>query len=150
MPVHGGSECIAVERLTRPEYLALYRRIGEPVRWDQRLQMPVPELDRLLAGDTLRIHVLRRGTGGDAIGLCEFDRGAFPDVELKNFGLLPEAQGRGLGRWLLQTALNIEWRARPDRIWLHTDTWDHPAARRLYEQAGFRLVAERDEPVGPL
>jgi GNAT superfamily N-acetyltransferase len=82
--------------------------------------------------------------------VCEFDRSVFPQIELKNFGLVPDAQGRGLGPWLLATALQGEWRSNPDRIWLHTDTWDHPAAQRVYERAGFRVFDVRDEPAEPL
>lgn len=140
---------IAVERLSSAEYLALYRRVGQPVHWDQRLQMPLQELDALLAGEDLRIYVLR-SIQGEALGLCEFDRSGFPDIELKNFGIVPEAQGRGLGGLLLGRATEKEWHTGLQRIWLHTDSWDHPAAVRLYSSLGFRVVEQRDEPVGPL
>jgi ribosomal protein S18 acetylase RimI-like enzyme len=140
---------IAVERPGSAEYLALYRRVGEPVHWDQRLRMPLGELEGLLAGNDLRIYVLR-SAAGLSLGLCEFNRSGFPDIELKNFGIAPEAQGRGLGRHLLAAALAQEWQAGLQRIWLHTDNWDHPAAMRLYSSLGFRVFDERDEPVGPL
>jgi len=38
--LYWGSERIALERLARGEYLALYRSVGAPLRWDQRLKMP--------------------------------------------------------------------------------------------------------------
>jgi ribosomal protein S18 acetylase RimI-like enzyme len=142
------TEQVTEEKLSLEEYLTLYRRVGVPLRWDQRLQMPRQELAALLRS-SLRIYVLRDARH-DALGFCEFDRGAFPETELKNFGLVPEAQGRGLGPWLLAMALRHEWSAGPQRIWLHTDTWDHPAAIPLYERAGFRVFAVRDEPAGPL
>jgi len=143
-PPRLGAERIAREHLALGEYLALYRNVGESLRWDQRLQMPEAELAALLEGGSLNVYVLRNGHG-QALGFCEFDRHAFPQVELKNFGLIPQAQGRGLGPWLLQVALSEEWSAGPVRIWLHTDTWDHPAAIRVYERAGFRVYAVRDE-----
>ena len=143
--LHWGSERVALERMSRPAYLALYRRVGEPLHWDQRVMMPEAELDALLGGETLHIYVLR-DMHGEALGFCEFDRGGFPQIELKNFGLVPDAQGRGLGPWLLATALQGEWRSNPDRIWLHTDTWDHQAALPVYERAGFRIFDVRDEP----
>jgi len=147
--LYWGSERIALERLARGEYLALYRSVGAPLRWDQRLKMPAAELDALLAGESPHLYVLR-DVSGEALGFCEFDRGAFPQIELKNFGLVPQAQGRGLGPWLLATALQGEWRSNPDRIWLHTDEWDHPAARSVYERAGFRVFDERHEVADPL
>jgi len=147
--LHWGGERVLLERPMREAYLALYALIGEPFGWDQRLKMPAADLELLLDGDFLRIYVLRN-VAGDALGFCEFDRSDFPQIELKNFGIIAESQGRGLGPWLLSTALHSEWRSNPDRIWLHTDTWDHPAARRVYERAGFRVFAVHDEPAGPL
>jgi ribosomal protein S18 acetylase RimI-like enzyme len=111
--------------------------------------MPDAELAMLLEGGSINIYVLRNGQE-QAIGFCEFDRHGFPEIELKNFGLTPEAQGRGFGPWLLSVALLEEWKTSPTRIWLHTDTWDHPAAIRLYERAGFRIYTVRDEAAGPL
>jgi GNAT superfamily N-acetyltransferase len=144
--LYWGSERIARERMLREPYLALYGRVGEPLGWDLRLSMSAADLDRLLASEALHLYVLR-DVRNSALGFCEFDRTAFPQIELTNFGLVPEAQGRGLGPWLLATALQGEWRTNPDRIWLHTDTWDHPAALRIYERAGFKVFDVRDEPL---
>lgn len=145
---YGGPERIAAERLTADDYLSLYARVGAALRWDQRLRMPREELRELLQSPRLRIYVLRRES--QALGFCELDRVGFPEIELKNFGLVPEAQGRGLGSWLLGNALHQEWQLRPSRIWLHTDSWDHPAAIRVYQRAGFTVYMTRDEPSGPL
>lgn len=145
----GVPERIAREALNREAYLHLYRRVGEPLRWDQRLRMPEGELTALLAGGSLDIYVLR-DVRGEALGFCEFDRRELPTVELKNFGLVPDAQGRRLGPWLLGVALLDQWKSNPSRIWLHTDTWDHPAAVRVYERAGFCIYDVRDEPIGLL
>jgi ribosomal protein S18 acetylase RimI-like enzyme len=142
-------ERIAVERMTVEGYVDLYRAVGAPVRWDQRLRMSREDLRALLDSDFVQIYVLRDGANR-TLGMCEFDRSRFPEVELKNFGLIPEAQGRRLGSWLLRSALAEEWGLRPARIWLHTDNWDHPSAVRTYEAAGFRIYLVRDEPSGEL
>jgi ribosomal protein S18 acetylase RimI-like enzyme len=138
------AERVAAESLTVDEYLDLYTRVGVAVRWDQRLEMPRIELANLLASTRSQVYVLRDALA-QAIGLCEFERD-LPEIELKNFGILPSAQGRGLGSFLLRTALHEEWRLHPRRIWLHTDNWDHPAAVKLYESAGFQTYLIRDEP----
>src|SRR5260370_42581904 len=80
--LYWGSERIALERLARSAYLALYRQVGAPLRWDQRLKMPAADLDALLAGESLHLYVLR-GLNEEALGFCEFDRDAFPQIELK-------------------------------------------------------------------
>lgn len=144
-----GRERIALEALTLSDYLGLYRQVGESLRWDQRLQMPEQELAALLNSDCLKIYVMRN-VQGEALGFCEFDRSAFPQIELKNFGLVPAARGRGLGPRLLSEALRNEWECNPTRIWLHTDTWDHPSAVDVYQRAGFHVYAVREEAAGPL
>jgi GNAT superfamily N-acetyltransferase len=142
-PSRTGPERICLEGMTRADYLDLYRRVGEPLQWDSRLKMPAAELNSLLAGGLLHIYVARGGesgtSGGSVLGLCEFERHAFPEIELRHFGLVPEAQGRGLGPWLLSTALCREWVSGAKRIWLHTDTWDHPAALPVYRRVGFNV-----------
>jgi GNAT superfamily N-acetyltransferase len=144
-----GSERIAREHLSLRDYLTLYRSVGEPLRWDQRLLMPKAELRALLEGKALNIYVLR-DQQRNALGFCEFDRSEFPEIELKNFGLVPAAQGRGLGPWFLKIALLEEWNSGAKRIWLHTDIWDHPAAIRVYEGTGFCVYDVRQEPPGML
>jgi ribosomal protein S18 acetylase RimI-like enzyme len=139
-----GEERIECERLGVEEYLALYVRVGAPLRWDRRLALDRAVLAALL-GERLELYVLRN-PAGEALGWCEFDRAAYPEVELTHFGLIPEAQGRGLGPWLLGVALEAVWRAGARRVWLHTDTWDHPAALPCYERAGFRVYERRYEP----
>jgi len=144
-PGSPGPEAIAEERLALEPYLDLYRRVGGPLRWDQRLRMDRGDLAGLLVSGRLAIHVARAPDGAP-LGFCELDRGAFPEVQLENFGLVPEAQGRGLGPRLLHAALAAEWARGPSRIWLHTDTWDHPAAIRTYQRAGFVAYLVQEEP----
>ena len=144
-----GLERIALEKLSLSDYLGIYRNVGESLRWDQRLLMPVDELRALLEGDAVRIYLLRN-CKDQALGFCEFDHSAFPDIEIKNFGLVPAARGTGLGPWLLAVALSAEWKSQPNRIWLHTDSWDHAAAIRVYERTGFRVYDVRHELAGKL
>jgi GNAT superfamily N-acetyltransferase len=147
--LRAGPESITLERLNPADYLAIYRKVGAPLRWDQRLQMSEQDLTTLLNSAALHIYVLRNHRGV-ALGFCELDRHAFPDVEVKNFGLVPEAQGQGLGPWLLAVALHEEWQTHPARIWLHTDTWDHPAAIGVYQRAGFKIDNVVEEESDPL
>lgn len=132
-------------RLSVQNYLPLYRAIGGPVEWDSRLRMPETELAAFLAAPTTHIYLLQTNGHAFPAGLCEFDAAQWPEVELTHFGLLPAAQGKGLGSYLLDAALRAIWQMRPSRVWLHTDTNDHPNARHVYEQAGFAVTQERWE-----
>ena len=131
------------EVLDPDRFLALYRAVGAPLRWDQRLLMPDAALRDFLSNPTTLLHILR--LDGAAIGLCEFDGAGSPEIELTHFGLVPEAQGKRLGPYLLDQALRSAWSTRPQRIWLHTDTWDHPKAIATYQRAGFKIYAQRFE-----
>jgi ribosomal protein S18 acetylase RimI-like enzyme len=134
---------IARERLDREPYLALYRAVGAPWQWDQRLCLAAETLCEILARETTHIYVLR--TDAKIVGFCEFEDVGDPDVELVNFGLILEAQGRGLGPYFLDQALRRIWSYGPRRVWLHTDANDHPKALATYQRAGFRICDRRLE-----
>lgn len=131
------------ERPTVGDYLALYAAVGRPVQWDQRSRMFLPELRQLLADASTVLFVLRVET--EPAGMCEFVNADGSDVELANFGLVPAAQGRGLGAHLLNVALRAIWSSATRRIWLRTDTNDHPRAVPTYERAGFRTYVRTME-----
>jgi GNAT superfamily N-acetyltransferase len=59
------------------------------------------------------------------------------DVEIAYFGLLPHAQGAGLGGHLLTHALTRAFELAP-RAWVHTCTLDGPYALANYEARGLR------------
>ncbi|MFH9728251.1 GNAT family N-acetyltransferase [Streptomyces sp. NPDC017254] len=84
-----------------------------------------------LAGETAGIAALEPLPGGD--------------VELRTFGLLPEYVGRGLGGHALTLALRQAWATEPlgaeavRRVWLHTNSHDHPSALLNYRSRGLRV-----------
>ncbi|RWD94349.1 GNAT family N-acetyltransferase [Mesorhizobium sp.] len=126
-----------------PSYVSLYRAVGGPVQWDQRLRMPEAELETLLASTSTHVHVLR--VDGEAAGFCEFNDVGQQAIELVHFGLVLAFQRRRLGPFLLDRALRAAWSHRPERLWLHTDTHDHPAAQSVYRRAGFSAYEQRTE-----
>ncbi|RJG43839.1 GNAT family N-acetyltransferase [Mesorhizobium sp. DCY119] len=141
MPIAGVS--IGRETLDPADYLVLYRAVGEPLQWDQRLRMPADELHHFLGNPATHIYVLR--VIGKSAGLCEFHGVGIPEVELTHFGLIGEFQGRKLGPYLLDTALREIWSRAPSRVWLHTDTHDHPKAQSTYRRAAFQIYTQRVE-----
>ena len=67
-------------------------------------------------------------------------------TEIAYFGLLPHAQGHGLGGHLLTHALNRAFELTPSRVWVHTCTLDGPHALPNYKARG--LVPYRTETLG--
>ena len=51
---------------------------------------------------------------------------------------MPEATGTGAARFLMEAALDKALTGDARRVWLHTCTFDHPAALRFYQARGFR------------
>lgn len=119
------------------DYLHLYREIGDPVQWDDRLRMSSDALKNFLEDAASQLFILYIGTA--RVGLCESHRDTQGDVEITNFGLIPSAQGKKLGPFLLDHALRALWFRKPRRVWLHTDTNDHPNAVKTYARAGFQI-----------
>jgi GNAT superfamily N-acetyltransferase len=142
---------LALRRVERPElawYRDLYRRVGTDWLWFSRLVMPDEEVLAVIRDPAVEVYALE--SGGRAEGLLELDRREPPDVELAFFGLTAGLVGQGAGRWLMARALQLAWRHRPRRVWVHTCTLDHPAALAFYQRSGFvaykRAVEIADDP----
>ncbi len=133
---------LILERWEKPDlgsYRALYRRVGEDWLWFSRLFMADEKLAAILGHPRVEAYVLR--DGGEDIGLLELDFREAGQCELAFFGLVPEAIGKGAGRFLMSRAIALAW-ARPiDRLWVHTCTFDHHAALGFYLRSGFRPYA---------
>jgi len=143
-----GLELRRVERPDLDWYRTLFRRIGTDWLWFGRLVMPDDEVRAIIGHAGVEVHALTRG--GRDEGRLELDRRESPDIELAYFGVTPELTGQGAGRWLMQRALELAWRRRPGRLWVHTCTLDHPAALAFYIRSGFhpyrRAVEVADDP----
>jgi GNAT superfamily N-acetyltransferase len=61
------------------------------------------------------------------------------------FGVTEKLVGTGAGRWLMQHAQMHAWSRPIERLWLHTCTFDHPAALPFYQRAGFRAFRRQVE-----
>jgi GNAT superfamily N-acetyltransferase len=120
-------------------YRALFRRVGEHWLWTSRLVMPDAALHAVVADPQVEIAVLHRG--GKAIGLLELDFRQAAECELAFFGLVRDAVGQGIGRFLMNAALARAWAKPIRRFWVHTCTFDHPAALDFYQRSGFRPYA---------
>lgn len=130
-----GLEVVFVRKPTVRYYRFLYDAIGADYDWYSRKILPDAELERILSDRRNELHVLH--VDGTPAGMAELDRRTESEVELVQFGLLPEFIGQGLGKWFLQWTIDRAWSYRPARFWLHTCSKDHPRALPLYRSAGF-------------
>jgi GNAT superfamily N-acetyltransferase len=131
---------LARERLGLDAYRAIYNEVGAPWLWWLRRVMPDAALLRHLASPSVAIHVLR--VDGAVAGFFETDSSHWPDVNLNYFGLLPGVIGRGLGRTLLNAAIDSVFLGATGLrgMTVNTCSADHPRALPNYLAAGFREV----------
>ena len=130
-------------------YRSLFRRIGTNWLWFGRLAMLDDELTAIL--DNPAVEILSLIRQGREVGLLELDFRDPANVELAYFGLVPEAIGGGIGRWLMDQAIELVWsRAETRRFWVHTCTLDAPTALDFYRRSGFqpykRAIEVTDDP----
>lgn len=135
-PPQAGFPIRHVEKPGVAWYRDLYRRIGEDWLWFSRAVMPDDELAAILDDPATVVVALERG--GLAAGLAELSFTKPGEVEIVMFGVVPEAAGTGAARALMDAALARTVRPDIDRVWLHTCTFDHPAAVPFYLGRGFR------------
>jgi GNAT superfamily N-acetyltransferase len=123
--------------LSTDEYLRLFRRVGEPYLWSERLLTSKAELEQLLADPGLEVFAVVDGSGAEA-GILEIDFRKEGEARIAFVGLVPQYTGQGHGRWLLAEALRLAWREGVRRVLVNTNSNDHPAALRTYLRQGFR------------
>ena len=125
-------------------YRALYRAVGEKLRWRDRLIMPETELAALLTRPDTCVYVL--SVNGATAGYIELNR-VGDSTEIAYFGLLDVWQGVGLGRHLLSFGIQTAFAQGARRIWLHTCNLDGPHALANYQKRGFRITHQQHEPM---
>jgi GNAT superfamily N-acetyltransferase len=130
-------------------YRALFRRVGEPWLWFSRLVMDEDALVAIVHDPDVAIYAVIDPRGVE-VGLLELDFRVPETCELAFLGLIPELNGKGLGRWLMGQAKALAWRKGVTRFWVHTCTLDSPSALGFYIRSGFvpfkREIETFDDP----
>ena len=138
------ASAVTVERIPQPSvefYRWLYESAGKDWRWVDRKIMSTDALQAIIQNPQVEVYVLHHG--GKPAGYVELDRRFGSEIEISYFGIFPEWTGQRLGTFLLNWALHRAWSYQPNRVWLHTCEWDHPAALHTYLRAGLRQINER-------
>ncbi len=134
------------ENPTADFYRFLYDAVGSNYAWIDRKSFSDAGLEALIRAEGVEIWVLY--LAGCPAGYFEIDAHAREEVELKYFGLVPECQRIGLGKWFMAEAIRACWAHRPTRVIVNTCTLDGPAALPLYQRMGFVPYDRRERTVG--
>ncbi|MCA2011678.1 GNAT family N-acetyltransferase [Cereibacter sphaeroides] len=120
-------------------FLTLYDAVGRDYAWTDKHKMPRDELEAWIGHDDVSIFTLM-GKGWPQ-GFFMLDGREPEECELAYFGLVSEAVGKGLGTWLLKTAVLTAWdRPGTKKLVVNTCTLDHPRALAQYQRMGFSPV----------
>lgn len=134
---------IHAERPTLSYYRYLFRAVGAPWLWADRLRMGDDALTARIQDERTALYVLYEG--GVPAGFGELYAHDPETTEIVYFGMMPESTGRRLGPYLLDHIIRMAWVGGPQRLQVETCTLDHPRALQTYQRAGF--VAYRRERV---
>ncbi len=124
----------------------LYCLVGADWTWIDKLKWADQQWRAYAESENLRTFIAY--SDGTIAGYYELRRDEAGDVEIAIFGLAPKFIGRGFGGALLTHALEEAWRMRPNRVWLHTCTLDHPAALPNYQARGMRVYKTETTQTG--
>ncbi len=126
---------LRADNITIAFYRYLYNTIGRNWVWYTRRRINDAELSAKIHDPLIDIYVLY--VAGEPAGFAELDRRTDKEIELVYFGMMPAFIGRRLGPWFLHWAIDVAWREKPSRVWVHTCNHDHPKAITMYQRAGF-------------
>ncbi|MBP6010724.1 MAG: GNAT family N-acetyltransferase [Alphaproteobacteria bacterium] len=145
---HGRVMLLKVRQPPVHFYRYLYETVGKTHVWVERTRMSDEALAKIVQDEKVEIYVLY--CEGAPAGYAELDFRKAPHAELAYFGLIADFLGRGLGSFLLATAIDIAWSKPIERLWVHTNTLDHPRALPLYQKMGFVPYAQEKTEIVPL
>ncbi|HET9068953.1 MAG TPA: GNAT family N-acetyltransferase [Amaricoccus sp.] len=139
VPLGAPTALIAADRPPLWYFLMLYDAVGRDYDWTDQHDAPAADVTAFLHDPAVRLYTLVRD--GWPHGFFLLDGREPGVVDLAYFGLVPEAIGRGLGTFLIQTAVHCAWdRPGTRAVTVNTNSLDHPRALPLYQKAGFDPV----------
>lgn len=138
----------------------LYGLIGGPWHWTTRLNWTRDQWLEELAVPGTEYWMLH--DGGVPVGFVQLQSQTVDGrthAEIRYFGLAETGIGRGLGRTMLERAIDAAWSIHErfdgvpevSRVWLHTCSLDGPAALGNYQKRGFVVckVEHEEREVAP-
>jgi GNAT superfamily N-acetyltransferase len=114
-----------------------YTEVGADWKWTDRLDWTYAQWLSWVQGPGYEMWIPY--VQGTPAGYFELAGPAGADVEIVFFGLLPQFRRRGIGGDMLTRAVERAWAKPARRVWLHTCSFDDPAALPNYQARGFRL-----------
>lgn len=120
-----------------------YLNVGRDWQWRDRAGWTLEEWQE--AASAIGIVTLELQHEDRGIGYSEI-RAQGHDIEILNFGLIPDSVGQGLGGPALVAVVSYCWDTlQAERVWLHTCDRDHPNAINNYKRRGFEWFKTEED-----
>ena len=120
-----------------------YAEVGKDWYWIDRLSWSEKQWLEYVSRPELETWV--GYVSGQQAGYFELEMQPEANVEIVYLGLLPEFVGKGIGGQLLKAAIEQAWQMGARRVWLHTNTRDHPHALGNYQARCFRIFKQEQK-----
>lgn len=121
--------------------LALYDAVGRDYAWEDLHAEPEDKLHSWLDDPAVSLWTMMHK--GWPHGFFVLDARGGESCDIAYFGLVPEAMGRGLGTFLMRTAILTGWDiAGVQKLTVNTCSLDHPRALASYQKAGFTVTRQ--------
>lgn len=124
------------------KYKSVYKEVGGPWDWSNRLAISQKELQAILEDEANEIYYCYYK--GQFAGYFEIDCHQ-ESIELVYFGLSPLFIGKGLGKQMIKEVIFLASKKHSPRLWLHTCEFDSPQALAFYQKSGFSIFDEKIE-----
>ncbi len=139
MPTGGPTVLLAADEPPVRYFLNMYDAVGSEHEWTDQHEKPLLEVKEFLHDASVTMFTLMRN--GWPAGFFILDARVVGECDLAYFGLVPEAVGLGLGKYLLHTAILMGWELpNVTKMTVNTNSLDHPRALPLYQKVGFAPV----------
>ena len=124
-------------------FLFFYKQVGEKYFWTDWLNKSNKEIDDFVSNKNVLLYTFIKD--GFPAGFYMLDYRTKDICDISFFGLVKEAIGMGLGKYLLKTAILTAWDSRKiKKLTINTCSLDHKNALYLYQKYGFSAVDFKD------
>ena len=124
-------------------FRALYDAVGRDYAWTDLHASEDADIADWLAHPDVALYSLIDHGWPQGFFLLDWRAGDICD--LSYFGLVPASVGRGLGSWMLRTAILTGWaRDGVEKLVVNTCTLDHPRALIQYQKHGFTPIRQEE------
>ena len=124
-------------------FLFFYNQVGKKYLWTDWLEKSKEEIDQFVNDKQVLLYTLIKD--GFPCGFYMLDYRKKDVCDISFFGLVEETIGKGLGKYLLKTAILTAWDSRKiKKLTVNTCSLDHKNAIYLYQKYGFKAVDYKD------